>query len=51
MLKNKTVNRLATSSKGGCSVSRVSDQTIRLKAINDAERKQLRIPTYHYLLP
>lgn len=32
-------------------VTKMSDSKIRLKAVSDAERERLRIPSYQYLLP
>lgn len=50
-LKNKPLPMVAESTKGCSKTSHLSGNVIKIKAITDADRQQLRISAYQYLLP
>ncbi len=48
---NKPIFKGSASSKICGAVSKVSNPSIRLKAVTSEDRQRLRIPSYQYLLP
>lgn len=47
----KPLCKASKAENGGRNTTNTDGSVIKLRAISDAEREKLRIPTYQYLLP